>query len=123
MIADWDDITNLDGDKVAQICTLLDGPSMSYWLEKEGKPNYSSTRHYYVKNNETNSTALLHGYIIKYSDGNLQKGSSNISWSTLRDSLGGCEDSGAQCSFSGVDCYLILESYGGKRKALGKWKD
>ena len=123
MIADWNDAIDLDNAEVGQLCTLLDGPTMSYWVEKNGEPSYSSTRPYYVKNNETNSTALLHAYIMKYSDGSLVRGSSNINWSTLRDSLGGCQGSGAQCVFADIDCYIILESYGGSRQALGKWKE
>ncbi|NRB41405.1 MAG: LruC domain-containing protein [Pseudomonadales bacterium] len=123
MQADWSYINALEASKLGNLCELLDGPTSSYWVSHDGDPLYSATRPYYVKNNETNSSALIHSYIVKYDSGELLKGTSNITWSTLQDSLGGCLDGdGARCSFSGVACYVLLESWAGNRKTLGYWQ-
>ena len=123
ILADWDDVAELDASQVSDLCGLLDSSSETYRVTRGGVKNYTSSRSYYLRSNETNSTALLHGYVVKYLNGNLLKGSSNIGWSSLRDSLGGCESSGSVCTFSDVECYVILESWSGNQKALGKWRD
>ncbi len=119
--ADWNQIINLDNNKIENLCTLLAGKTNSYWVLKNNSTNYSSTRPYYIKSNETKSSAAVHGYVILYADGTRTTGYSTLSWGTLENALGGCTEVDGNCVFSNISCYLVLESWGGNRRTLGFW--